>query len=78
MTPNDFLNIINKGDKGTVYKLGTIDHAYLEGRPKVIFDGESIASNKKYTRLSSYEPRANDRVLLLKASGTYTILGKVI
>ena len=78
MTPDVFLNILQNKDKEDVYKLGKVNPAHMEGRPSVIFDGENIPSKKKYPYLSSYTPKGSDRVLMLKVSGTYVILGKVI
>ena len=40
-------------------------------------DDEETATTKRYKRLSSYTPAAGDRVLIVKISGTYVILGKV-
>ena len=44
----------------------------------LIFDGASTASTKRYKRLSSYSPTANDRVIVAKMSGTYVVLGKIV
>lgn len=61
------------------YKMGTVTALANGGAPMVTFDGETIASQKLYKRLASYSsPSVNDRVLMLKISGTYVILGKVI
>lgn len=43
----------------------------------LIFDGAANATTKRYKRLSSYSPTANDRVLVAKMSGTYVVLGKI-
>jgi hypothetical protein len=60
------------------YKMGTVT-ALSSGAPMITFDGETTASQKLYKRLASYSsPEVNDRVLLLKMSGTYIIMGKVI
>lgn len=74
----DFLKITKGPGKETVFRLGKIDPAYSSGRPKIIFDGETTASEKQYPRLASYTPVAGDRVLLAKVAGSYVILGKVI
>ncbi len=65
-------------DKTNYYKLGKIDSNYTSGRPKIIFDGEDVASLKGYNYISSYTPKAGDRVLLQKVAGTYIILGKIM
>lgn len=59
------------------YKLGTVTST--SGGISVQFDGETAPSTKKYKRLASYSsPAVNDRILLLRVSGTYIILGKII
>lgn len=46
---------------------------------KLIFNGETIQSNKAYKRLESYaNPVIGDKVALIQTSGTYFIIGKVI
>lgn len=59
-------------------RLGTIDPAYVAGRPQVTFDGESTISGKQYPHLSAYAPTAGDRVLLLRAGRTWVVIGKVV
>jgi hypothetical protein len=76
-TANDFLGMLIP-EENKQPSLGTIDSAYTSGRPKIIFDGETTASLKKYPYLDSYTPAANDRVLLLKVSGSYVIVGKIV
>ena len=76
--PADFLKI-TKGDKPKpLYRLGKIDSEYSSGRPKIVFDGEITACEKQYPYLDSYTPTANDRVMLLRVSGSYIVIGKVI
>ena len=58
------------------YKLATVTST--SGGVSVQFDGETTPSAKKYKRLASYSPTVNDRVLLIKAGGTYVIIGKVV
>lgn len=67
----EFLGLIKEEDI-KVFRLGTIVNG------KVKFDGESIASEKIYKRLSSYSVADGDRVLLARISGTYVILGKIV
>jgi len=78
MRADEFLGIVNKGSEEKNYKLGTIDPNYTEGKPRIIFDGEDTASEKKYPYLGSYAPRKNDRVLLQRVANSYVVLGKVI
>jgi hypothetical protein len=42
------------------------------------FDGETAASSRTYTRLSSYTPSVGDRVLLSRISSTWVVLGKIV
>lgn len=44
---------------------------------KVQFDGESAASEKQYAYMAHYSPTVNDRVALMRAGGTWLILGKI-
>ena len=41
----------------------------------VLIDGETKATTKAYTFLSSYSPVVGDRVLIAEVSGQYVILG---
>lgn len=78
MDAEQFLGIVKNNEKTENFKLGKIDSNYTTGRPKVMFDGENIVSEKQYCYLNSYIPIANDRVLLIKISGTFVILGEII
>jgi hypothetical protein len=78
ISAEEFLGIVKPIDKTENFKLGKIDSNYTTGRPKIMFDGEAIISEKRYCYLSSYTPVANNRVLLIKISGTFVILGKII
>ena len=42
-----------------------IDPDYTTGLPRLVFDGESIPTIKRYPHLSSYTPTAGDRVQVL-------------
>lgn len=57
--------------------LGTIDPAYIGGLVRVKFDGETTMGQKGYTWLSTYVPKAGDRVILTPAGTSYVITGKV-
>lgn len=48
------------------------------GRPIVRFSGETANAKKKYKYLSSYYPAIGDKVIMIRISGTYVILGKVV
>lgn len=62
-------------------RMGQIDYEYdptdyLGGTmPRVLFDGESVISQKRYPVFSNYYPRPGDRVVLLPIGTTYAILG---
>lgn len=63
--------------KQATFKIGTVTALFENGYPQITFDGEGSASQKQYSRLSSYDPVVNDRVLLASISGTYVVLGKI-
>ena len=69
-----FLDHFDNGKSNDVIKFAKVDSSHVEGRPSLIFDGETVASVKKYPHLSSYIPAANDRVMLIKG----VIIGKII
>lgn len=81
ISSSDFKNLVREivrqelGDR-TRFKIGTI--ASVDGKPTVIFAGESTPSQKGYSYLASYTPAVGDRVLLVKIGGTYVILDKLI
>lgn len=64
-------------------KLGLVDYDYdptdfLGGiNPRILFDGESIVSQKRYTVIPPYYPKPGDRVALLPMGTTYAIIGTV-
>lgn len=68
---------LDENGLGRTTKLATIDS--ISGtRASVIFDGESEATQKQFTKLSSYTPVVGDRVLMAQSgSRSWTILGKV-
>ena len=45
---------------------------------RIKFDGEETASDRLYSRLSSYSPQLNDRIVVDVDEGKYLILGKVV
>ena len=75
ISTEEFLNILKTDDK-KVYKLGKIDPNYASGDPRILFDGETTVSVKKYKTIN-YSPFANDRVLLVNIADTYLVLGRV-
>lgn len=78
ITAEELVNAIAVGDSGSdITKLATVTELFTSGKPKLKFDGEEIPSEKEYESLGSYSPSIGDRVLLLGASGTWVILGKL-
>jgi len=81
INPQDLIDLIemmiDKKSKKP-FKLGTVDPAHTEGmNPRVIFDGELEPSIKRYTHLSSYNPKGGDRVIMAHIGKTYVVLGKI-
>ena len=68
---------MNEQKANNEYRLASVVSLFSTGHPKIKFDGEESASEKKYSYLASYTPQSGDRVFLVRVSGTYIILGKV-
>jgi hypothetical protein len=47
-------------------------------RPTVVFDGETSATTKSYTYLSSYHPAPGDQVAMIRYGRSWVILGKIV
>jgi hypothetical protein len=58
--------------------IGTIDPAYTSGRPRVLFDGETVLGGKTYPYLASYTPVASHRVLLAPVGTGFVVLGRIV
>lgn len=58
-------------------KLGTIDPYYTAGKARVLFDGETIMSERGYSWDTSYTPLAGQRVFLYPVGQTYLIGGSI-
>lgn len=52
--------------------------SYNSSGATLIIDGQTSATTKRYKHLKPYSPVAGDRVLVVKISGTYVILGAVV
>ncbi len=79
MNAEKFLGIVRgKSKDSTAFRLGTIPSDHVSGRPKVLFDGETVASTRTYPYLSSYIPTANDRVLVAIIGHGFVVQGKVM
>jgi hypothetical protein len=77
-TAAELLEIFRKEDKLPAFALGSVDEDYVSGKPKILFDGETVVSTKTYPYLETYTPTAADRVLLARVGGSYVVLGKVV
>ena len=79
MRPDELARlIIESQTENRPFVLATVDPSYSSGRPKLLFDGETVVSQKTYPYLSSYSPSANHRVLVANIAGTHVILGRII
>lgn len=58
--------------------LGTVYGWNASGGILIKFDGQTEPTTKRYKMLNvSHAPKAGDRVLVLKLSGTYIVLGDI-
>ena len=62
---NRFMKTMSEKKPTFAIQYAKIDSAYIEGRPRLIFDGEDIVSLKRYPYVGSYIPKANDRVQII-------------
>ena len=60
-----------------IFRMAKVDPSYSSGLPRLLFDGETVVSQKRYPYLGNYTPVAGDRVLLAVVGGTYVVLGKI-
>lgn len=58
-------------------RLGTLDPNYTNGPARVVFDGDTVASEKGYSWVSSYSPVNGERVFLIPVGQSYIIGGKL-
>jgi hypothetical protein len=77
ITPGQFLNITKDVKTNKSFRLAIIENGYTEGKPRVIFDGETKPTAKRYPYLESYIPTSGDRILMVYVGGSYVILGKI-
>lgn len=59
------------------FKMGTIPDTYTSGLPTIKFDGETVASTKRYPCFGAYTPKAGDRVLLARVGHGWVVMDKV-
>jgi hypothetical protein len=69
-----FMQAFKNPKNEKVIRFATVDPDYSSGRPKLIFDGETVVSGKAYPYLESYTPQANDRVMVVKG----VVVGKIV
>ncbi len=79
--PTDFVDLMEEfyqsQPKQEAFRLGKVDSSYTSGLPKVLFDGDDVASDKLYAHNAGYTPVADDRILLARVGNTYVILCKI-
>lgn len=69
-----FISAFMNPKQEKVVQFARVDPNYSNGRPRLIFDGESTVSGKAYPYLASYTPAANDRVMVVKG----VVVGKIV
>lgn len=74
---DELFSIPDKSQPEKLFYLGTVGSSNSSG-VAIIFDGQSAATAKRYKRLSSYSPTVGDRILAVKVSGSYVVLGKIV
>jgi len=74
ITAQKFVEIFAKDQPKKIIKFAKVDSSYTTGHPRLVFDGESLASAKQYPYLASYTPIANDRVMVLSG----VVIGKIM
>jgi len=78
MSADEFLQIIAPDkETPTSFRMGTIPGTYTSGLPTVQFDGETVASTKRYPCFGSYTPKAGDRVLLARVGHGWVVMDKI-
>lgn len=75
---NPLMALLQDEDTGDVtFDLATV-YSVDSGGLRLILKNQSDPTQKKYKKLSSYEsPQIGDRVVLMKMSGTYVVLGSI-
>lgn len=66
LNPQQFIQAFGNGKTEDIAKFAKVSPTYVSGRPSLIFDGETTEGIKKYPYLSSYTPKAGDRVMVIK------------
>lgn len=73
---NQFVQMFGNESPEKVVQFAKVAADYVadSGRPRVIFDGETVVSGKAYPYLSTYTPAPGDRVMIVRG----VIIGKII
>lgn len=66
LNPQQFIQAFGNEKTEDIAKFAKVSPSYVSGRPSLIFDGETTEGIKKYPYLSSYIPKAGDRVMVIK------------
>lgn len=69
-----FLDAFQNEKPRNEIQFATVDSGYVSGRPRLVFDGESVATVKVYPHLSTYTPVAGDRVMVIHG----VIMGAIV
>ena len=73
---NPLLSLLQTDDKPEDKILLATVSGISSGRLQLIFDGDTAPSQKRYQKLATYDsPAVGDRVLAVKMSGTYVVIG---
>lgn len=66
-------------DNGELFRIATVVTPVANGKAKLLFDGETIISNKYYTVLypQSNYIYSNNRVLCVRVSGSWVVIGAI-
>lgn len=73
---NPLLALLQTDDKAENKILLATVSGISSGRLQLIFDGDTAPSQKTYQKLATYDsPAVGDRVLAVKMSGTYVVIG---
>lgn len=73
---------IKRNSIGNTPRLALIDPEYQYSDypnvlPRVLFDGESTMTDKRYSVASTYHPYPGDRVILIPINGSYVIMNSL-
>ena len=70
--PERFVKMFGKKEEKKIVKFAQI--ATADGRPTLLFDGETVPTTKKYPYLSTYTPEVGNRVMVVHG----VVVGKIL